>query len=138
MLDDLGLAASLRALGKEFADQNPNIALEFNSGTLPESLPREVASCVFRVAQESLQNIIKHSRAKRVSVTLGFEKEAIVLTIADDGVGFDVEAVKGRGSLGLLGADERARLLNGTVTVTSQPEHGTRIILEVPLREKNS
>ena len=138
MLDDLGLAASLRALCKEFADQNPDIALESHSGTLPASLPREVASCVFRVAQESLQNIIKHSKAKRVSVNLGFEKGTVVLTIANDGGGFDVEAVKGRGGLGLLGAEERARLLNGTVTVTSRPEHGTRITLEVPLREKNS
>lgn len=137
MLDDLGLAASLRALCKEFADQNQNTMLQKTIGPVPAALPREVASCVFRVTQESLQNISRHSTAKRVSVSLGTEKGAIVLTIADDGAGFDVEAVKGRAGLGLIGMEERARLLNGRITVTSKPGSGTQITLNIPLPEKS-
>jgi len=92
-----------------------------------------VASCIYRVAQESLQNIAKHSNAKNVSVALGFENGAVVLTIGDDGVGFDLRAVKGRKGLGLIGMDERARLVKGTLTITAQPAHGTQITLEIPL-----
>jgi two-component system NarL family sensor kinase len=67
-----------------------------------------VASCLYRVAQESLQNIAKHSRAKCVSARLGFRKEAVELTIQDDGAGFDPKAVKGHGGLGLISMKERA------------------------------
>jgi PAS domain S-box-containing protein len=133
MLDDLGLVASLGALCKEFAEQNPDIGIEFDSGFMPASLSLEVASGVFRVAQESLQNVAKHSRAKHVSVSLGIENGALLLTVADDGAGFDLEAVKGRGGLGLIGAEERARLLHGTVTIRTQPDHGTQIALQIPL-----
>jgi signal transduction histidine kinase len=132
VLDDLGLTASIGALCKEFSDQHPDIALEFNDGTVPASVPLKVASCVYRVAQASLQNVGKHSKASHVSVSLGFKEDAVVLTIADDGVGFDLEAIKGRVGLGLIGAEERARLLNGTFTVASQQGHGTRITLEIP------
>lgn len=133
MLDDLGLVASLGTLCREFADQNLDTELEFNGGDMTAAVPREVASCVFRVAQESLQNIAKHSQAKHASLALGFEKGTVVLTIADDGAGFDLEAVKGRGGLGLISAEERARLVNGKLTIAARPGHGTRIALKVPL-----
>jgi signal transduction histidine kinase len=96
-------------------------------------VPREVASCLYRVAQESLENIAKHSGAKHVSVALTSQKGTVVLSIADDGAGFDLEAVKGRGGLGLIGMEERARLVNGKLSIAAQPGHGTRIAIEVPL-----
>jgi signal transduction histidine kinase len=80
----------------------------------------------------------KHSGAKNVSVRLGLEKGAVVLKIKDDGVGFDRKAVKGRGGLGLIGMEERARLVNGKLTITTQVSHGTRITLGVPLPADNS
>ncbi len=95
VLDDLGLVASLKDLCSEFSEQYPDIAMDFENRDLPASISREVSTCLYRVAEESLQNIAKHSRAKNVSVRLGFKKGAVLLTIQDDGAGFDVKAVKG-------------------------------------------
>jgi PAS domain S-box-containing protein len=133
VLDDLGVVASLRGLCKEFSERATNMALECTDVALPASVPREVASCLYRVAQESLQNIAKHAKAKHVSVALTLQKGTVVLSIADDGVGFDPEAVKGRGGLGLIGMEERARMVSGKLSIAAQPGHGTRIALEVPL-----
>jgi len=137
ILDDLGLAASLKDLFRQFSERYPDIALDFEDNSLQASIPREVASCLYRVAQEGLQNIAKHSRAKSVSVRLNFRERAIMLTIHDDGAGFDRKGVKGRGGLGLISIEERARSVNGRLTVTSQPGHGTQISLEVPLPVDN-
>jgi signal transduction histidine kinase len=82
-----------------------------------------------------LQNIAKHSKAKHVSVALAAEKGIVSITIADDGVGFDLKAVQGRGGLGLIGMQERVRLLNGKVTITARPGHGTQITLAIPVLE---
>jgi PAS domain S-box-containing protein len=133
VLDDLGLVASLRALCKEFSEGAKDIALEFTGAAAPGSVPREVASCLYRVARESLQNIAKHASAKHVSVALTFQKGSVALAIADDGVGFDLKAVQGRGGLGLIGMAERARLVRGELSIATQPGHGTRIALEIPL-----
>lgn len=132
VLDDLGLVVSLQSLCKEFSEQT-SIAVEFTNVALPGSLPREVASCLYRVAQESLRNIAKHACAKHVLVALTLQTGTVVLTIADDGVGFDQEAVKGRGGLGLIGMEERARLVNGNLSIATRPGHGTRIALQIPL-----
>jgi signal transduction histidine kinase len=138
ILDDLGLVASLNALCRQFSDQHPNIAVDFeNSGPLA-SIPSEVATCLYRVTQESLQNTAKHSGARNVSVRLGFKKGAIVLTIQDDGAGFDPEAVKGHGGIGLISMEERARLVKGKLTITAELGHGTQVSIEAPLPVGNS
>jgi CheY-like chemotaxis protein len=133
VLDDLGLAASLKDLCSQFAEQYPDIALDFEKRDLPASMPREVSTCLYRVAEESLQNISKHSRAKSISVRLGSNQGAVLLTIRDDGAGFDATTVKGRGGLGLISMKERAHSVDGTLTITGQLGHGTQIALEVPL-----
>jgi PAS domain S-box-containing protein len=138
ILDDLGLVASLKGLCGQFSERYPDIALDFEDNGPSASIPNEVASCLYRVAEEGLQNIAKHSRAKGVSVRLGFKKRAVVLTIQDDGDGFDSKAVKGHGGLGLISMEERARSVNGKLTITSQPGHGTHISLEGPLPVSNS
>jgi len=124
---------ALEDLHRKFTEQHPDIPLDLKNAGLPAAVPREVASCIFRVAQESLQNISKHANAKNVSVALGLENGAVVLTIGDDGVGFDLREVKGRKGLGLIGMDERAHLVKGKLTITSQPAQGTQITLEIPL-----
>jgi signal transduction histidine kinase len=96
-------------------------------------VPRAVASCFYRFAQESLHNIAKHANAKHVSVAITFKNGAMVLTIADDGAGFDQEAINGRGGLGLIGMGERARLVNGKLSIATRLGQGTRIALQVPL-----
>lgn len=133
VLDDLGLVASLRSLCKEFCDRSGNTALEFSDTALPSAIPREVASCLYRIAQESLQNVLKHANAKRVSVKIAFRRDTLVLTIADDGAGFDPAAVKGRGGMGLIGMEERARLVQGKLSFRAKPGRGTRIAVKVPL-----
>ncbi len=133
VLDDLGLVASLKDLCTQFSEQYPDIALDFENRDLPDAMPREVSTCLYRVAEESLQNIAKHSRAKSISVRLGPNKGAVLLTIRDDGAGFDPKAVKGHGGLGLISMEERARSVYGRLTITAQPGHGTQIALEVPL-----
>ena len=134
VLDDLGVVASLRALCKEVSDHSEGVAVQFRGGPLTAPLPREVASCLYRVAKESLQNLAKHARAKRATVSLTAQKGAVALTIKDDGEGFDMAAVKGGGGLGLVGMEERARLVDGNLTIKSAPGRGTRIALSIPLR----
>lgn len=134
MLDDLGLVASLRDLCSQFSERNPDMQLEFNCDATRIEMPREVASCLYRVTQEGLQNVAKHSSAAHASVVLAVGKRAVLLTIADDGAGFDRRSVHERGGLGLIGMEERAQLINGKLTIVSKPDHGTRITLEVPMR----
>jgi len=131
VLDDLGLVASLEDLVKDFSRQT-KIAIKITHDSLPSTLPREIGSCLYRVAQESLQNILKHAGAKHVTVALTLRKGKVAVVVQDDGVGFNLQTAKGRGGLGLIGMEERARLVNGTWSVESQPNRGTRIALEIP------
>ena len=133
VLDDLGLVNALRDLCRQFSDGEQGIALKFESGALPELVPPEVASSVFRVARESLQNTAKHSCAKQGSVALTWQDGTIMLTIIDDGIGFDPQRARENGGLGLIGMEERARSVSGKLTIAAQPGSGTRIALEVPL-----
>jgi PAS domain S-box-containing protein len=132
VLDDLGLAVSLEALCKEFS-QRGNMAVKFTHGKLPSALPGEVASCLYRVSQECLHNAGRHSRAKHVALALRATRSTLVLSIEDDGVGFDPEAVKGKGGLGMVSMGERARLVSGVLSIESAPGNGARVVLKVPL-----
>ncbi|MGA2881935.1 MAG: PAS domain S-box protein [Bryobacteraceae bacterium] len=136
VLDDLGLVSALRALCKEFSARRSPI-VEFTNGGLPGSMPREVAACLYRVTQEALENAAKHSTAKHISVALTSGEGTVSLSIEDDGVGFDIERVKGRGGLGLIGMEERVRMVNGKLSVASQAGRGTRVALTVPLPDGN-
>jgi two-component system CheB/CheR fusion protein len=133
VLDDLGLVASLRALCTKFSEQE-GVRVQFTSGLLPAEIPREAASCLYRVAQESLQNIARHSHAKTASVSLSVKKNGLALSITDDGSGFDLEEAKGRGGLGLIGMEERTRLVEGKLSIAARKGHGARILAEVPLQ----
>jgi signal transduction histidine kinase len=94
-----------------------------------------VASCIYRVAQESIRNIAKHSRATHAWVALTYSNRTIVLTVSDDGIGFDPRMTRGNGGLGLIGMEERVRSVNGQLTITAQPVSGTQVALEVPMSE---
>jgi signal transduction histidine kinase len=112
--------------------------VEFKNSGPPASIPSEVATCFYRVAQESLQNVAKHSGATNVSVRLGFEKGAVVLTIQDDGAGFDPKVIRGYGGIGLIGMKERAHLVKGKFTITAPLGQGTQVSLVAPLPVGNS
>ena len=133
VLDDLGLVASLRALCGKFGEHE-GISVHFHSGELPSVIPRETASCLYRVVQESLQNIARHSGAKRASVFISVKKNAVALSITDDGSGFELEEARGRGGLGLNWMVERTRLANGKLSIAARKGHGTKMSVAGPLQ----
>ncbi len=135
-LDDLGLLPALRWYIKEY-QQKCGIEVEFGASGLKERLPAEMETALYRIIQESMTNTAKHARATKVTITLAEEDGAIHARICDDGRGFDAQAVlrtpwQDRG-LGLAGMTERASLLNGTVDIHSEPGHGTRIDVKIPV-----
>jgi two-component system CheB/CheR fusion protein len=135
VLDELGLEAALKEECAAFSTQL-NIQCKVESRNVPASLPEDVSLCLYRVAQESLRNIAKHSRASRVRVALAGKKDGIALRIEDAGDGFDLKQVKGKGGLGLISMEERVRLLNGQFAIHSQPGKGTTVDIFVPLKGK--
>jgi signal transduction histidine kinase/ABC-type uncharacterized transport system substrate-binding protein len=131
-LEQLGLVATVRGLCKELG-QSHGLPIEFNHHEMPEAVPEDVALCVYRIVQEALRNVIKHSGARHAAVELSGNGETISLRIADDGAGFDSESVRGNGGLGLVSMRERLHLVSGTITIDSPLSGGTRIAISIPL-----
>jgi signal transduction histidine kinase len=100
--------------------------------SVPPSLPPEVALCLFRVAEESLTNIAKHSQAHSANVQVTGEPDGIHLTVEDVGTGFDMLAIRTKAGLGFVSMRERLRVVHGTLQVDSAPSQGTRIDAWVP------
>jgi signal transduction histidine kinase len=129
-LDDFGLAAALERLANVFAEAT-GIGVELEA-TLGERLPSEVETTLYRIVQEALTNIVKHARARNVSILVVRRARSATAVIEDDGEGFDPASVHEDG-LGLLGMRERVALLDGRLTVESTPGAGTTLAVEVPL-----
>ena len=98
-----------------------------------QNIPANVALCLYRVAQEALSNIARHANAKRIRLHLRQSANVIIMTIADDGRGFNLSEGRQRGGLGLLSLDERVRLIRGSIKIDSRPGHGTELQVTVPL-----
>jgi signal transduction histidine kinase len=130
VLDDFGLVPALERLTAAFAEQT-GIEVDLEAGALGERLPAEVETAIYRVVQESLTNVVKHSHAQRVSVLVMRADGRIKAVIEDDGKGFDPDAARGDG-IGLIGMRERIELLDGTLAVESSETSGTTVALEVP------
>jgi PAS domain S-box-containing protein len=137
VLDDLGLEPALRSYCAEFSGL-AGIPVKFACQVQSESLPPEVALCLYRVTQEGLRNIAKHSRAPSATVTLAGTADAIQLSVTDSGIGFDPGEVKGKGRLGIVSMEERVRLVGGSIMIESAPEKGTRIKVDVPLPRRTN
>lgn len=133
VLDDLGLVSAIEWLAQNFT-QRSGVPCELD---LDESLdlPEPWATGVFRIVQESLQNVAKHARASQVRVRLARDGGFMQVTVVDDGVGFQTSDPRKPQSLGLVGLRERAQLLRGQVQVTSAPGAGTRVEARIPLEE---
>ena len=131
ILDDLGLGDALECLCREFETQE-GIPVDFHPERLPGGLRPEVATCLYRIAQECLRNISKHARAGDVTLRLAAEGDAIELSIVDSGAGFNREERKP--GLGLHSMEERARHVNGALTIASTPGAGTQVVVRVPLQ----
>jgi signal transduction histidine kinase len=130
-LDYLGLVPALQMLVSEFSERH-GIGITFAHASMPAALPSEVALCLFRVAEESLTNIAKHSKASTAQVNVAGAADGIHLTVQDAGDGFDVHGVESRAGLGFVSMQERLRLLHGTIRVDSAPARGTRIDAWIP------
>ena len=132
-LDDLGLGAALRWYGGEIEKRLP-LVVDVVVRDEKSELTAEVKTTMFRITQEALTNVIKHSAANQVTVSLDYMDDGVRLEVADDGVGFDRSAFKSssRPSWGLIGMEERASLLGGTFDINSYPGSGTRVSVYIP------
>jgi PAS domain S-box-containing protein len=140
-LDDFGLVVALQMLCKEF-EKVYRIGTKFHEGEPPGRIhDSAVDIAVYRIAQEALANVARHSGATAVSVRLSRDGDEIGLAVEDNGRGFDVDAIRGRNragrGLGLVGMRERSELLGGTFEVESGPGQGTRIRVRLPLSQKS-
>jgi signal transduction histidine kinase len=134
VLDDLGLVAALKWYVSRFTEsQSPRIILEL--GKIEKDLDPAVATILFRVAQEALNNAIRHSQADEIKISLKRYREALVMKIEDDGRGFDSAKLMQdpRESFGLYGMSERLALVNGSLKIISTPGHGSIVRARVPV-----
>jgi signal transduction histidine kinase len=134
ILDDFGLADALHSECDRFADRE-RVAVEFRCGELPPNLPKEVALCLFRIAQEALWNAAKYAHSERVMVELNADPEFVHLEVRDFGRGFEPQQVAASQGLGLASMKERARLVRGTIVIDSSPGKGAKITVQVPWPE---
>jgi PAS domain S-box-containing protein len=132
-LEYLGLAAAMRAFCKEFGEQQ-RVEIGFRSHDLPSPLPSpEISLCLFRVLQEAIHNASKHSGVRHFEVRLWGMPSEIHLTVSDSGAGFDTQARREGRGLGLTSMEERLKLINGELSIESQPKGGTTIYARAPL-----
>jgi PAS domain S-box-containing protein len=131
-LEVLGPVSALQGLCDEFSRQH-GIKTSFVHSALPTRIPPDVSLCLYRVAQEGLQNVAKHSGALSCEVKLTGDSNGIRLFIKDTGVGFDTARLKLKPGLGFVSMRERLRLVGGAVAVESTPSQGTRLDVHVPL-----
>jgi PAS domain S-box-containing protein len=132
-LQYLGIAAAMRGFCQEFGEQQ-KVEVDFQTHDLPSPVSPDTALCFFRVLQEALHNSAKHSGVRHFEVRLWETSDEIHLTVSDPGVSFDREAAKQSRGLGLISMEERLKLVNGTLSIESQPRRGTTIHARVPLR----
>lgn len=131
-LEQLGLVAALRSLCKELTHSH-SLPISFEHREVPETIPNDLALCLYRITQESLHNATKHSAANHVEVELSGQPDSLSLRVVDDGNGFDSSSLDGQAGLGLVSMRERLRLVQGEIAIDSRPAAGTRIEVRVPL-----
>ncbi|MEE8519642.1 MAG: ATP-binding protein, partial [Dehalococcoidia bacterium] len=135
ILDDLGLVPALEWLASDAADKG-RLTHHFEARGVEEydRFPNEIELALFRVTQEAMNHIVKHASAKEVRMQLTFEGKNLVLEVSDDGKGFKTNGERRPGGMGLTGMRDRLSQISGSLEVTSEPNHGTRIIASVPVK----
>ncbi len=132
-LESLGLVAGLKAFCREFSDQQ-GIQVDFANDNVPRGIPEDATLCIFRIAQEALRNIKRHSRANRAEVRLEQQDGRLHLSVSDRGTGFDSNKPLAERGIGIRSMEERLRLLGGKLEIQSRPLEGTRIDAWLPLK----
>jgi signal transduction histidine kinase len=136
VLDDLGLPAALDWLVNSM-NKNKRLEVSLDVEGVHRRLRKEIEIACFRVAQEATTNVVRHAQASKILLRLRREKGWVVLTICDNGTGFDVRWAQARsangGSFGLMGMEERVNLMGGTFDIESDAGAGTKIIARFPV-----
>ena len=139
VLEDLGIVAAVQSIGDELAQQMPNCAVQYDINGALRRLDPDVELTAFRIIQQAAHNVRSHApTAKNVQFGLFFEENCLVASVQDDGPGFNVtdpQALLRQGHLGIAGMHERAALMGGEVKVTSIPQAGTLIRMQIPYRQ---
>ncbi len=137
LLDDLGLSPALQWIAGIIAARS-SFSVHFCPQEMPQRLAPDIETACFRIVQEALTNISRHAQATQVTITLRHESEALLLCVQDDGLGFDLAAMRQRaslgGSVGVLGMQERASLIGGQLDIESEIGQGTLVQLSCPWR----
>ncbi len=135
MLDDLGLVPAIRWYAETHLKPTGALVV-FRAEGRQQRLRPELETALFRIAQEAINNVVKHAHAREVRIRLIWELQQVVLEVEDDGQGFDMENLYARrhtgAGMGLLGMQERAEMLGGRLEISSQPGQGTRIKVWLP------
>jgi len=131
-LEQLGLVSALRGFCREIGAAH-EIKIDFHDENVPPTLANDVSLCLYRVAQESLQNVVKHSGASNVTVDLGTSDGNLRLSIADNGAGFDTGQEDNRDGIGLISMKERLRVVDGRVKIDSTVGSGTKVVVTIPI-----
>jgi signal transduction histidine kinase len=132
LLDDLGLSAAIEWQAKDF-QQHTGIVCEVHTDPEEIFINSEISTAVFRIFQETLTNITRHSRATRVKVDLIQSRDILKLQVRDNGRGITAEEISDPKSFGLIGIRERAQYWHGTIDIKGNPEDGTTIIVQFPM-----
>ena len=132
ILDDLGL---IKAVESECSSvsRREGIEIAFNHENIPRFIAKDVSLSLYRIIQEGLRNISKHACAEHISVSLKGLDHDVLLSVHDDGIGFDLAEVKEKPGLGFSSMRERARLIHGEFSIQSQPKKGTVLTVRAPL-----
>jgi signal transduction histidine kinase len=131
-LDELGLAKTLRAMGREFK-QTTGMQCRFTTNTAGVTFDRLVAVAVFRIVQAALTNVARHARATTAAITLLRVQDDLVITVKDNGRGISRKQIDSKSSIGISGMRERVRAFGGTFTLAGSREKGTTVTARIPL-----
>jgi len=131
-LEDLGLVMAVRSHCAELSKQ-AGVSVRFLHAGVPRSVPGDVALCLYRIVQESLRNVVKHSGSETAVVELHGVPKGIELRVSDSGRGFDPTAPRAREGIGLIGMRERVLYVGGELSIQSSPSEGTRVEVQIPL-----
>lgn len=135
ILDDLGLIKAVESECNNFSKRE-GVEIIFKHENIPTIIPKGISLSLYRIIQEGLTNISKHACANHISVSMKGTGHEALLSVQDDGIGFDFVEVREKPGLGFSSMRERARLIHGDLSISSQPERGTVITVRVPLKRR--
>jgi PAS domain S-box-containing protein len=135
-LEYLGLVGAARSFCHELSEQR-HVRIEFKHSDMPAAIPEAISLCLFRVLQEALQNALKHSADQNFTVEMHSTHEEISLMVSDSGIGFDWQDAMNRQGLGLISMRERLHLVNGELSIQSEPGRGTTVRAHVRLGQED-